>query len=210
MNFPGGPKGLVAAAAGVVALGSAVGFLLVDEDDDEDDLAAVTTTTSLSTTTFPSTTTLPGATSSTTAASTTSTTRATTTSSSTTSTTGASTTTTTTAPSAVCGEGRASVSFVAKDLTTDVLSSSFTPQANVDNQVSAPIEVEQITLEVVFPGNDVRTVNFSVAGTVIPAGNSASFTAEKITTAQRYESVRFTRFTYFTQGQPTACRVTTP
>jgi hypothetical protein len=205
---------LVAAAAGVVALGSLVGVVLVDEDDDEDDLASATTTTSLFTTTSLATTTLPGATSSTTAASTastTSTTRATTTSSSsTTSTTRATTTSSSTAPAAICGTGRASVSFVAKDLTTDVLSSSFTPQANVDNQVSAPIEVEQITLEVVFPGNDVRTVNFSTAGTVIPAGNSASFTAEKITTAQRYESVRFTRFTYFTQGQPTACRVTTP
>ncbi|MGH9283191.1 MAG: hypothetical protein ACRD0S_09690 [Acidimicrobiales bacterium] len=211
MNFPGGAKGFAAAAAAVVALGGVVGFFLVGDDDDGEDTesAAQTTTTSLSTTsTSPTSTTVAGATSSTTAApSTTSTTRATSTTASTTTTTGA---TTSTAPPIACGTGSASVSFVAKDLTTDFLGSSFVPQANVENRVDKPIQVETITLEVTYPGNDVRTVNFSTSGTVVPSGNTASFTAEKITTTQRYESVRFTRFTYFTEGQPTACRVSTP
>lgn len=193
----------------MIGIAGVAGYFLVDDDDDDGDEAAsslTTTTTTLTATSAPDTTAVVGDTTTTTAATTT-TTSATTTTRATTSTTRAPTTT---VVATVCGSGRAAVAFAAKDLVTDALSSSFTPQATVDNQVSAAIEVAEIALEVVFPGNDVRTVTFSTAGTVIGPGTSASFTAEKITTPKRYESVRFTRFTYFTQGQPTACRVTTP
>jgi len=117
---------------------------------------------------------------------------------------------TTTAVEAACGSGRATVSFAAKDLTTDALSSTFTPQVTVDNQVSAPIEVEEVSIEVTYPGNEVRTVRFTTAGTVIGPGTSASFTSDKLTSAQRYQAAKFTRFTYYTEGQRAACRVTTP
>ena len=191
-------------------MGGVVGYLLVEDDDiDDDDASAPLTTTTSSST---STTLLdPAATAVTTTATTVATT--TTTGPGTTSTSRVTTSTTTptsTVPPTTCGTGRAAVSFVAKDLVTDALSSSFTPEAVVENQVSAAIEVEELSLEVTYPGGEVRTVRFTTAGTVIGPGTSASFTADRITTAKRYESVRFTRFTYFTQGQPTACRVTTP
>ena len=102
------------------------------------------------------------------------------------------------------------MAFTAKDLVTTAINSSFTPEATVDNKVTQAIEVEEIILDVVYPGNDVRTVRFTTTGTVIAPGTSASFTADRLTTPRKYESVRFTRFTYFTQGQQANCRVTTP
>ncbi len=224
VDIPGGKQAALAVAAALLGLGGLLGLVVVDDSGD-DDVAASSSpdTTEPTTTTTPGAgagaTTLPGSGASITIAPTTTvttTTRPTTsTSRATTSTSGATTTSTaagpsTTVASGVCGTGQASVAFTAKDLETNALSSSFTPQATVDNQLSAPIEVEAIVLEVVFPGGDVRTVRFTTAGTVIGPGTSASFTAEKITTPRRYESVRFTQFTYFTSGQPTACRVYTP
>lgn len=209
MNAPGGKRVLLAAAAALIGVAGIAGVLLFDDDHDDDRAAPVATTTTVppeSTEAADATTT--STTTSTTAPASTTTTRVTTTTSRTaTSTTRAPTTT---VVGTVCGSGRAAVAFTAKDLTTDALSSSFTPQATVDNQVSAPIEVAEIVLEVVFPGNDVRTVTFATAGTVIGPGTTASFTAAKITTSRQFELARFTRFTYFTQGQPTTCRVTTP
>ena len=214
MNLSGRRRSLlILAAVVVVALGvAAVVFGLgnIGDDDDGGGGGAVTTTTTTSNTT--TTTAATGDTTTTTAAAgTTSTTKpaSTTTTRPVTTTTAATSTTLSASPSA-CGTGQASVAFVAKDLVTTAIDSSFTPQATVDNQVSQPIEVEQIVLEVVYPGNDVRTVTFSTAGTVIAPGTSASFTAEKLTTARRYDSARFTRFTYFTEGQQSNCRVTTP
>ncbi|MGQ0520383.1 MAG: hypothetical protein ACT4PX_04410 [Actinomycetota bacterium] len=216
MDVPGGNRTLAAAAAALLALGGIVGLAVVDDDDGDDAaLPATTTTTTPATTpgdTGPDpavTLTVSGSTTSTTTARTTTTAAGTTTTTrtaSTTSTTGASST----VPATNCGEGRASVSFTAKGLTTDALMSTFTPQATVDNQVSAAIEVEELVLDVVFPNNDVRTVRFTTAGTVIGPGTTASFTAEPISNPKQYESARFTRFTYFTSGQPSACRVTTP
>ncbi|MGH9152820.1 MAG: hypothetical protein ACRD03_10575 [Acidimicrobiales bacterium] len=211
MNLSGRRRTLLLlAVVAVVALGvAAVAFGLGDIGDDDDDVATTTTTTSplTTTTTIPpgddTTTTTAAATTTTTAAPTTTTTRRATT------TTSATTTTLAASPSA-CGTGQASVAFTAKDLVTTAIDSSFTPQATVDNGVSQPIEVEEIILDVTYPGNEVRTVRFDTTGTVIAPGTSASFTAEKLTTARRYESARFTRFTYFTQGQQANCRVTTP
>ena len=197
-------------AVAIGAAGIAGVFLISDDDDDEEASATTTTTDELLDTTTSSTTGVTDTTTSTTAPATTTTTRA-----ATTTTAGAATTTTTRAPTTTvvvtaCGTGKAAVAFVAKDLTTDALSSSFIPRAVVDNGVSQPIEVAEITVEVVYPGNDVRTVRFDTAGTVIAPGTSAGFDAAKITTAKQYDSARFTRFTYFTQGQPTACRVSAP
>lgn len=191
-------------------MGGVVGYLLIEDDDlDSDDASAPVTTsssTSTSTTLVEPAATAP-VTTATTVAATTTTTRATTTTSKVTTSTS---TPASTVPPTTCGSGRASVSFVAKELVTDALSSSFIPEAVVENKVTAAIEVEEVSLEVVYPGGEVRSVRFATAGTVIAPGTSASFTADRLTTAKRYESVRFTRFTYFTQGQPTDCRVTTP
>ena len=210
---------MVGAVAALLALAVGIGgFFVLQDDDDEEETASSTTTSSTTSTTFGDTTstTAAAATSSTTAAATTSTTaRSTTTTtrgSTTTSTTtpGDSTTTTTSVSTSVCGSGTASVSFSAKDLVTDALSSSFTPQATVDNQVDKPIEVKALTLEVTYPGGERRNVTFATAGTVINPSTTASFTADKLTSAQRYQSVRFTRFTYFTAGQEATCTVSTP
>ena len=197
----------------VVAGAAGVGLVVLGDDDDDGEDAAfpLTTTTTVADTTVPpgsdtTTTTAAAATTTTTARSTTSTTRA----STTTSTTTAGSSTTVAASPSACGTGQASVAFAAKDLVTDAISSAFTPQATVANQVSQPIEVEEIVLEVIYPGNDVRTVKFSTSGTVIAPSTSASFTAERLTTARRYDSVRFTRFSYFTEVRQATCRVTTP
>ncbi len=191
-------------AVAVVVIGGGIGAFVLLGGDDDDDRPAGDTTTTTTTTLFDDTTTTSSpavsGTSTTTAAVTTSTTRA-----STTTTTRA---TTTTALVAACGSGKATVSFSAKDLTTDALSSTFVPQVTVDNQVSSPIEVDEVSVEVTYPNNEVRTVRFTTAGIVIGAGTSASFTSDKLTTAQRYSSVRFTRFAYFTEGQKATCLVT--
>ncbi|MFP5375391.1 MAG: hypothetical protein ACLGIO_01240 [Acidimicrobiia bacterium] len=215
MNLSGRRRTLlVLAVIAVVALGvAAVAFGLGNIGDDDDGGGAATTTTTTSalttTTTIPpgddTTTTTAAPTTTTTAAATTTTTRR-----ATTTTSAATTTTTLSASPSACGTGQASVAFTAKDLVTTAIDSSFTPQATVNNGVSQPIEVEEIILDVTYPGNEVRTVRFDTTGTVIAPGNSASFTADKLTTARRYESARFTRFTYFTQGQQANCRVTTP
>ena len=136
--------------------------------------------------------------SSTPAGATTTTTRATTTTSGATS---------TTVAVAACGTGKASVSFTAMDLVTDALSSTFTTQVTVDNQVSNPIEVDEISLEITYPNGELRTVRFTTAGTVIGPGTSASFTSDRLTSAQRYSAVRFTRFAYFTEGKKATCLV---
>lgn len=200
---------LVLAVILVIALGvAAVAFGLGGIGDDDDDQAAVTTTTTFALTTTSTavpvtdTTTTSAPATSTTTAATTTTTRATTTTSS--------TSTTLAASPASCGTGQASVSFNAKDLVTTAINSSFTPEAVVNNGVSQPIEVEEIVLDVTYPGGDVRTVKFTTAGTLIAPGTTASFTADKLTTERKYESVRFTRFTYFTEGRQANCRVTTP
>ena len=210
MNLPGGRRSWLAIAVVLIfSLGLAAIVFADDDDDDSEDAAASTTTTTSgdTTTTGPAgddtTTTTVAGTTTTARAGTTSTTR-----SSTSTTRGPSTTVA--ASSAACGSGQASVAFAAKDLVTDAVSSAFTPQATVANQVNQPIEVEEIVLEVIFPGGDVRTVRFSTSGTVVAPGTSASFTADRLTSARRYESARFTRFTYFTQGRQAACRVTTP
>jgi hypothetical protein len=218
VDVPGGNRTLAAAAAALLALGGIVGLAVVDDDDDGDDTVLPTlTTTTTSTTTPGDTVPDPGVTLTVSGSTTTTTTPRTTTSAAGTTTTTAKTASTTsttgassTVPTTNCGEGRASVSFTAKGLTTDALMSTFTPQATVDNQVSAAIEVEELVLDVVFPNNDVRTVRFTTAGTVIGPGTTASFTAEPISNPKQYETARFTRFTYFTSGQPSACRVTTP
>jgi len=202
---------LFVAVIAVVALGvAAVAFGLGNiGDEDDGDQAAVTTTT-----TFPFTTTtappVTGDTTTTTAAAATTTTRPATTTTTRATTTTSSTSTTLSASPSACGTGQASVAFTAKDLVTTAINSSFTPEATVDNKVTQAIEVEEIILDVVYPGNDVRTVRFTTTGTVIAPGTSASFTADRLTTPRKYESVRFTRFTYFTQGQQANCRVTTP
>lgn len=222
MDIPGGNRAALAVAAALVGIGGLLGLVVVDDGGGGDltaastpDTTEPTTTTALAGGAGPTdsgATTLPGTGASVTSAPTT--TGVTTTTRPTTSTSRATTSTaggpSTTVASGICGTGRASVAFTAKDLDTNALNSSFTPQATVDNQLSAPIEVEAIVLEVVYPGGETRTVRFTTAGTVIGPGTTASFTAEKITTPRRYESVRFTEFTYFTSGQPTACRVTTP
>lgn len=212
MNLSGPRRTLLfVAVIAVVALGvAAVAFGLGNiGDEDDGDQAAVTTTT-----TFPFTTTtappVTGDTTTTTAAAATTTTRPATTTTTRAATTTSSTSTTLSASPSACGTGQASVAFTAKDLVTTAINSSFTPEATVDNKVTQAIEVEEIILDVVYPGNDVRTVRFTTAGTVIAPGTSASFTADRLTTPRRYESVRFTRFTYFTQGQQANCRVTTP
>lgn len=193
-----------AVAAAVLVAAAVVAIAVTSEDDDGDGATAAPTTSSVpdetttSTTTGDTTTTTaaPGATTTTTAA------RATTT-------TGAATTTTT-GTVAACGNGRATVAFTAKDLATDALSSTFTPQVTVDNRVSAPIEVEEVSVEVSFPSGETRSVRFTTAGTVIAPATSASFTSDKVTSAQRYSGVRITRFTYFTAGLKESCRVSAP
>lgn len=193
-----------AVAAAVLVAATVVAIAVISEDDDGDGATAAPTTSSVpdetttSTTGDTTTTTAaPGATTTTTAA------RATTT------TTGAATTTTT-GTVAACGNGRAAVAFTAKDLATDALSSTFTPQVTVDNRVSAPIEVEEVSVEVSFPSGETRSVRFTTAGTVIAPATSASFTSDKVTSAQRYSGVRITRFTYFTAGLKESCRVSAP
>lgn len=190
----------------VLLVSAVVAFALLRNDDGDGDTAGPTSTTTNSTV-FDDTTTTTAS-----AAVTTSAPAATSTSSTTAraSTTTAARASTTTGVVAACGSGKATVSFSAKDLTTDALSSTFTPQVTVDNQVSAPIEVEEVTIEITYPGNEVRTVRFTTAGTVIGPGTSASFTSDKLTSAQRYQAARFTRFTYFTADQKANCRVTTP
>lgn len=211
---------MVGAVAALLALAVGIGafFVLKDDDDDDDndndDIASMTSSTSTSSTTFGDTTstTVAVATSSTTAATTTTTTRraTTTTTRGSTTTTAAGAPTSTAVSTNVCGSGSASVSFSAKDLVTDALMSSFTPEATVDNQVDKPIEVKQLTLEVSYPNGEKRNVTFTTAGTVINPSTAASFTADKLTTAQRYSSVKFTRFSYFTAGQESSCLVSTP
>lgn len=214
MNLSGPRRTLlIVAVIAVVALGvAAVAFGLgnIGDEDDDDQAATTTTTASAFTTTTTAPPPLTGDTTTTTAAPATTTTRPATTTTTRAGTTTSSPSTTLAASPSACGTGQASVAFTAKDLVTTAISSSFTPQATVDNKVSQPIEVEEIVLDVVYPGNEVRTVRFTTAGTVIAPGTSASFTAEKLTSPRKYESVRFTRFTYFTQGQQANCRVTTP
>ncbi|MDP9389068.1 MAG: hypothetical protein M3Q48_14415 [Actinomycetota bacterium] len=204
------PKGvLIGVGVALLAAGGIAGTLLISDDEDEAAVAPTTTsTTEVATTTSSApdstTTTIPADSTTTTATRRTRTTRVAT---STTSTTGGPTTS---VASATCGTGRASVAFGAKDLQTDAEKSTFVPQAIVDNQVTAPIEVEAIVIDVVYPGNVVRTVNFATAGTVIAPGTSATFSGERLTTPKRYEGARITRFTYVTSGRPDACRVSAP
>lgn len=203
------PKGvLIGVGVALVAAGGIAGTLLISDDEEEAAVAPTTTsTTEVATTTSSapdSTTTTPADSTTTTTTRRTRTTRVAT---STTSTAGGPTTS---VASATCGTGRASVAFGAKDLQTDAEKSTFVPQAIVDNQVTAPIEVEAIVIDVVYPGNVVRTVNFATAGTVIAPGTSATFSGERLTTPKRYEGARITRFTYVTSGRPDACRVSAP
>ncbi len=192
-------------AVAVVVIGGGIGaFVLLGGDDDDGQAGDTTTATTTTTATlFDDTTTTSSSavsdTSTSTAAVTTSTTKA--------SITTTTRVTTTTALVAACGSGKATVSFSAKDLTTDALSSTFVPQVTVDNQVNNPIEVDEVSIEVTYPNNEVRTVRFTTAGIVIGAGTSASFTSDKLTTAQRYSAVRFTRFAYFTEGKKATCLV---
>ena len=200
---------ILAAAVIVVAAVGAAALFLVD-DDDEDEAAAVATSTTSTTFADLTSTTAAADTTTTTAATTTTTGKATTTTTTRPATTTTTRATTTTVAAATCGTGRATVQFAAKDLVTDALSSSFTPQAIVNNQVSEAIVVEQITVEVLYPAGEVRTVNFTTTGTVIGSGTTASFTADRLTSAKQYEGARFTRFTYYSENRPDTCRVTTP
>jgi hypothetical protein len=205
------PKGvLIGVGVALVAAGGIAGTLLISDDEEEAAVAPTTTSTTEVATTTSST---PDSTTATTPAdsdSTTTTTRRTGTTRVATSTTSTAGGSTTSVASATCGTGRASVAFGAKDLQTDAEKSTFVPQAIVDNQVTAPIEVEAIVIDVVYPGNVVRTVNFATAGTVIAPGTSATFSGERLTTPKRYEGARITRFTYVTSGRPDACRVSAP
>lgn len=197
-------KSLVGFLVGLIVSGLGIGvFALVNKDDDGDSASSTTTTTASTVAFGDTTTTAPGVTTTTAAASTTTTAAKA-------STTTTAKATTTTGVVAACGSGRASVSFAAKDPVNDALSSSFTPQVTIDNQVNQPIEVEEVSIEVTYPANEVRTVRFTTAGTVIGPGTSASFTSDKLTSAQRYQAVKFTRFTYFTAGLKANCLVTTP
>ncbi|MGI8683775.1 MAG: hypothetical protein ACR2MO_01505 [Acidimicrobiales bacterium] len=202
-------KKLVVGAVVVLVLGGIGAFALLSGDDDDDGEATGPSTTTSSSTAFDDTTT-----SSTTAAAATNSTTAavvtTTTAKPSTTTTKAAGSTTTTGVVAACGSGTATVSFTAKDLTTDALSSTFTPQVTVDNQVNNPIEVDEASVEITYPNGETRTVRFTTAGTVIGPGTSASFTSDRLTSAQRYSSVRFTRFAYFTAGKKANCLVATP
>lgn len=191
-------------AVAVIVIGGGIGaFVLLGGDDNDDGQAGDTTTTTTTAALFDDTTT----TSSPVVSDTSTTTAAVTTSTTKTSITTTTRVTTTTALVAACGSGKATVSFSAKDLTTDALSSTFVPQVTVDNQVNNPIEVDEVSIEVTYPNNEVRTVRFTTAGTVIGTGTTASFTSDKLTTAQRYSAVRFTRFAYFTEGKKATCLV---
>lgn len=195
-------KPAVGAVAALVVVVVGIGSYALVRNKDDGSTTSSTTSTSAFVTSTTTSTTVPATTSTTTAK------KSTTTVAKATSTTTAKPTTTT-GVVAACGNGKATVSFTAKDLATDALSSTFTPEVTVDNQVSAAIEVDVVTLEVTYPSNEVRTVHFTTAGTVIGPGTSASFTADKLTSAQRYQSVRFTTFAYFTSGLKANCRVST-
>jgi hypothetical protein len=198
-------KPVLIVLAVVVLVGGGVAAYLLTKKDDTTKTATAPDTTSTSFSDGTTTTALPLISTTTTTARTT-----TTTARKTTATTPKAATTTTTGVVAPCGSGKATVSFAAKDLVTDAISSTFTPQVTVNNQVSNPIEVDDVTIDITYPGNVVKTVHFTTAGTVIGAGTSASFTADKLTTVQRYDSVKFTRFAYFTSGQRAGCLVATP
>jgi len=190
-------------------LGGGIGAfaLLSGDGDDDDGTPGATTTTSSTSTVFDDTTTsstVAVATSSTTAAG------ATTTTTARAATTTTARATTTTGVVAACGSGKATVSFTAKDLTTDAISSTFVPQVTVSNQVNKPIEVDEVTIEITYPNGEARTVRFSTAGIVVSPGTSASFTSDKLTSAQRYSAVRFIRFAYFSEGQKANCVIATP
>lgn len=192
-------------AVAAVGVGGVAGIVLLDDDDDGRGERAAATSTTTTTTAAPSS--APPTEPTTAAPSTTATTA--TTRPSTTTTAVRTTTTTTTTTAAACGTGRATVAFVAKDLVTDAQSSTFVPQGVVDNQVSTPIEVAELVIEVVYPGGGVRSVRFATAGTVIAPGTSATFSGERITTEKPYESVRIARFGYHAAGRR-ECLVSAP
>lgn len=199
-------KVLGAVVALILVAAAVVAVAVLGDDGDETATTSTTTTTTSSTIPEDTTTsTTTGDTTTTTSGATTTTARPTTTT-----TKAAARPTTTVGKVAACGTGKATVAFTAKDLTTDALSSSFVPQATVDNGVSAPIEVEEISVEISYPNGEIRSVRFTTAGTVIAPATSASFTSDRLTSAQRYSGARITRFSYYTEGLKGSCLVSAP
>ena len=208
---------LLAALAILLVAGLGIGlYLLVTDDDDDDagdddDIALGTSTTlddgipllTTSTTTgegagTSTTTTTPGATTTTTSATTTTTT---------TTAGGTTTTSTTRPPTGVCGTGTARVTITARDLTTTPTESAFIPEAQVENSINRPIEVESLSADVTFPDGSSRRVTFSTTGVVIASNTTATFTSERIVSPAQYTAARVAAFVYFTSGQRERCRV---
>ena len=205
---------LLAALAILLVAGLGIGlYLLVTDDDDDDagdddDIALGTTTTlddgtpllTTSTTTGggvgTTTTTTPGATTTTTSATTTTTAAG-----------GTTTTSTTRPPTGVCGTGTARVTITARDLTTTPTESAFIPEAQVENSINRPIEVESLSANVTFPDGSSRRVTFSTTGVVIASNTTATFTSERIVSPAQYTAARVAAFVYFTSGQRERCRV---
>lgn len=206
---------LLAALAILLVAGLGIGlYLLVTDDDDDDagdddDIALGTTTTlddgtpllTTSTTTgegagTSTTTTTPGATTTTTSATTTTTAAG-----------GTTTTSTTRPPTGVCGTGTARVTITARDLTTTPTESAFIPEAQVENSINRPIEVESLSADVTFPDGSSRRVTFSTTGVVIASNTTATFTSERIVSPAQYTAARVAAFVYFTSGQRERCRV---
>ena len=206
---------LLAALAILLVAGLGIGlYLLVTDDDDDDagdddDIALGTSTTlddgtpllTTSTTTgegagTSTTTTTPGATTTTTSATTTTTAAG-----------GTTTTSTTRPPTGVCGTGTARVTITARDLTTTPTESAFIPEAQVENSINRPIEVESLSADVTFPDGSSRRVTFSTTGVVIASNTTATFTSERIVSPAQYTAARVAAFVYFTSGQRDRCRV---
>lgn len=206
---------LLAALAILLVAGLGIGlYLLVTDDDDDDagdddDIALGTSTTlddgipllTTSTTTgegagTSTTTTTPGATTTTTSATTTTTAAG-----------GTTTTSTTRPPTGVCGTGTARVTITARDLTTTPTESAFIPEAQVENSINRPIEVESLSADVTFPDGSSRRVTFSTTGVVIASNTTATFTSERIVSPAQYTAARVAAFVYFTSGQRERCRV---
>jgi hypothetical protein len=205
---------LLSALAILLVAGLGIGaYLLVGDDDDDDagdddDIALGTSTTlddgtpllTTSTTTGggvgTTTTTTPGATTTTTSATTTTTAAG-----------GTTTTSTTRPPTGVCGTGTARVTITARDLTTTPTESAFIPEAQVENSINRPIEVESLSANVTFPDGSSRRVTFSTTGVVIASNTTATFTSERIVSPAQYTAARVAAFVYFTSGQRDRCRV---
>lgn len=116
--------------------------------------------------------------------------------------------TTTTAARASCGTGRATTEFSARQPATSEDQTSFVPEAAVTNGVDRSIVVTELAYDVRFDEGVVRRVTFATGGTVLRPGATARFTADRVSGPGQPRSAELVRFTYHTEGQPNACRVT--